>query len=192
MNNRFRTFIAIIVFVIIFLIISGCNQCDKIPEEDIIGYRKSDLEREVPKIEWRIDELITFSNGLSIVLNNVWKETQYDYIYVVINITLKNTTDKLQEDGNTFSLPAFFMYLYDSEDNKFLGNGCLKADCDTVYEAIDNLSPGTNKKWPAGKELSGNIYFHIPEQAKEFTLELSYSEFLRVNKIYCYKFQFAE
>ncbi|GAI08596.1 unnamed protein product [marine sediment metagenome] len=82
-------------------------------------------------------------------------EKQLDHPFIVISVMLENTTNEMQEDGIGFSMPGSTFYAYDSEDNKFLSAGCLEGN--TIFDEIDSLSPGDNKKWPPGVKLTGNI-----------------------------------
>jgi hypothetical protein len=175
-NEKLKYVIPLLVFILIFSFALACGL--EPPKE------------EVSKVEWKIGEPIDFPNGLRLTLNKVWMEKQLDYPFVVINVTLENTTNETQEDGIVFSMPGSIFYVYDSEDNKFLSDGCLEGN--TIFDEIDNLSPGINKKWKPGVKLTGNICCNVPEESKGLNIELEYSEFLRTNVIYCYKLEDIE
>jgi len=159
-------------------------------KEKIIGYRETEDWGKVPVKEWEIGEPIVFRNGLKATLNKVWEEKRLEQPYVVINITLENTTDKVQEDWIIFTMPAS-PKVRDSEDNRFSGWGSLFTG-EGIWDKIDKLSPGENKKWPPGKELTGNIYFDVSGNTGDLIIELEYSEFLKTNVIYCYKLEDIE
>ncbi len=171
-NEKLKYVIPLLVFILIFSFVLAC------------GVEPS---REV---EWKIGEPIDFPNGLRLTLNKVWKEKQNGETFIVINVTLENTTNEMQEDGIVFSMPGSIFYVYDSEDNKFLSDGCLEGN--TIFDEIDNLSPGINKKWKPGVKLTGNICCNIPEESKGLNIELEYSEFFRKSVIYCYKLEDIE
>lgn len=124
-------------------------------EQEIIGYRETEDWGEVSVVEWEIEEPIVFRNGLKVTLNKVWEEKQLVQPYIVINVTLENTTDKVQEDWIIFTMPAS-PNVWDSKDNRFSGSGSLTIG-ESIGNKIDELSPGDNKKWPPGKKLNGNI-----------------------------------
>jgi len=158
----------------------------KVEGEKIIGYRDTELRGKVPVVEWEIGKPIDYPDDLRLILNEVWIEKQMDYPFVVINETLINKTDEIQ-DGIVFSLSAYSIHVYDSEDNRFSGDGGLTNDVSVlIWDKIDELSPGDNKKWPPGKELTGNIYFDVSGNNGGLMLELEYSEFIRPNVIYRY------
>lgn len=153
-------------------------------KEKIIGYRDTKLRDKVPVVEWGIGNSIVFRNGLKATLNKVWEEKRLEQPYVVINVTLENTTDKVQEDWIIFTMPAI-PDVWDSEDNRFSGWGSLFTG-EGIWDKIDKLSPGENKKWPPGKELTGNIYFDVSGNTGGLMVELEYSEFIWPNVIYRY------
>ncbi|MBA7661793.1 hypothetical protein ES703_69813 [subsurface metagenome] len=157
-----------------------------VEEEEIIGYRETEDWGKVPVMEWKIGEPIDYPNGLRLILNKLWIEKQMGYPFVVINVSLINTTDKVQ-NGYDFELPVR-VYVWDSQDNKFLGSGGFTSE-ESIWAKIDNLSPGVNKKWPPGKELTGNIYFNVSGNIGGLMVELEYAEFIRPNVIYCYKLE---
>jgi len=144
----------------------------------------------VSKVEWKIGEPIDFSNGLRLTLNKVWMEKQLDYPFVVINVMLENTTDKVK-NAVFFDMPIFGIYICDSEDNRFSGSGGFTPE-KSIWAKEDELSPGDNKKWPPGVKLTGNIYFDVSGNTGDLMVELEYSEFLRTNVIYCYKLEDIE
>ncbi len=210
--------IPFIAFIIIFGFTSACGgEASKeklsIPEEEevevkdvedaknkevaevegkkIIGYRDTELRDKVPVVEWEIGKPIDYPNGLRFILNEVWTEKQMDYPFVVINETLINKTDEVQ-DGYNLELPVC-VYVWDSEDNRFSGDGGLTNDVSVlIWDKIDELSPGDNKKWPLGKELTGNIYFDVSGNTGGLMVELEYSEFIRPNVIYRYVLEDTE
>ncbi len=171
-NEKVKYVISLLVFILIFSFAIACGV--EPPRE----------------VDWKIGEPIDFPNGLRLILNKVWKEKQYVKTFIVINITLENTTNETQEDGIVFSMPGSMFYVYDSEDNKFLSDGCLEGN--TIFDEINDLSPGINKKWKPGVKLTGNICCNVPEESKGLKIELEYSEFLRTNVIYCYKLEDIE
>jgi len=155
-------------------------------KEKIIGYRDTKLRDKVPVVEWEIGKPIVFINGLKLILNKVWEEKQLDYPFVVISITLENTTEEIQ-DAIDLEMPILFsINAWDSEDNRFSGSGGFTIE-ESIWGKIDSLSPGDNKKWPPGKELTGNIYFNVSGNIGGLMVELEYAEFIRPNVIYCYK-----
>ena len=91
-------------------------------EQEIIGYRDTELRDKVPVVRWEIGNPIDYPNGLRLVLNKVWVEEQENCPFVVINVTLINKTDEVQ-DRIDFSRGANYIYVWDSKDNKFLGSG---------------------------------------------------------------------
>ncbi|GAH88071.1 unnamed protein product, partial [marine sediment metagenome] len=92
-------------------------------KEKIIGYRDTKLRDKVPVVEWEIGKPIVFRNGLKLILNKVWEEKQLDYSFVVISITLENTTEEIQ-DAIDLEMPIlFFSNAWDSENNRFSGSG---------------------------------------------------------------------
>ena len=153
-------------------------------EQEIIGDRETEYWGKVPVLEWKIGKPIVFRNGLKLILNKVWEEKRLGYLYVVISVTLENTTDEIQ-DGIDLEMPTCFSDVWDSEDNRFSGSGDLTIG-ESIWEKIDSLSPGDNKKWPPGKELTGNIYFNVSGNTGGLMVELEYSEFIRPNVIYRY------
>lgn len=152
-------------------------------EKEIIEYRDTELRDKVPVVKWEIGNSIVFTNGLKLILNKVWEETQLDYPYVVISVTLENTTNEVQ-DAYDLELPVC-IYVWDNEDNRFSGSGGLTVG-ESIWSKIDELSPGDNKKWPPGKKLTGNIYFDVEGNAGDLIVELEYTEFIRPNIIYRY------
>lgn len=171
-NEKLKYFIPLLVFILIFSFVLACGV--EPPRE----------------VEWKRGEPIDFPNGLRLTLNKVWKEKQYGKTFIVINVTLENTTNETQEDGIVFSMSGSIFYVYDSEDNKFLSDGCLEGN--TIFDKIDSLSPGINKKWKPGVKLTGNICCDIHEESKDLNIKLEYSGFLRTNVIYCYKLEDIE
>lgn len=153
-------------------------------KEKIIGYRDTKLRDKVPVVEWGIGNSIVFRNGLKATLNKVWEEKRLEQPYVVINVTVENTTDKVQEDWIIFTMPTI-PNVWDSEDNRFSGSSGFTIE-ESIWSKIDSLSPGENKKWPPGKELTGNIYFDVSGNTGDLMVELEYSEFIRPNVIYRY------
>lgn len=154
-------------------------------KEKIIGYRDTKLWGKVPVVEWEIGKPIVFRNGLKLILNKVWEEKQLDHPFVVISITLENTTEEIQ-DAIDLEMPILFsINAWDSEDNRFSGSGGFTIE-ESIWGKIDSLSPGDNKKWPPGKELTGNIYFNVSGNIGDLMVELEYSEFIRPNVIYRY------
>jgi hypothetical protein len=149
----------------------------------IIGYRNTELRDKVPVVEWKIGEPIEYPNGLRFILNKIWTERQHGYTFVVINETLINTTDEVQ-DGYDFQLPVY-VHVWDSQDNRFSGSGGFEVG-KSIWSKIDSLSPGDNKKWQPGKELTGNVYFGVEGNTGGLMVELEYSEFIRPNIIYRY------
>jgi len=162
----------------------------EIEGKKIIGYRDTELRDKVPVIEWEIGKPIDYPNGLRLILNEIWKEKQKSYPFVVINETLINTTDKVQ-DGIDFSLCADWIDVWDSEDNRFSGSGGFTPE-ESIFAEIDNLSPGDNKKWPPGNELTGNVYFDVSGNTGGLMVELEYAEFIRPNVIYRYVLEDTE
>lgn len=156
-------------------------------KEKIIGYRDTKLRDKVPVVEWEIGKPIVFRNGLKLILNKVWEEKRLEQPYVIINITLENTTDKVQEDWIIFIMPPI-PDVWDSEDNRFSGWGSL-FNGEGIWDKIDKLSPGDNKKWPPGVKLTGNIYFEVSGNTGDLIVELEYFQFLKTNVIYCYKLE---
>lgn len=155
----------------------------EIKGKKIIGYRDTELRSKVPVVEWIVGEPIDYPNGLRFILNKVRIEKQYDITYLVINETLINTTDEVQ-DGFGFDRPVH-IYVWDSQDNRFSGWGGLFIS-ESIWEKIDNLSPGDNKKWPPGREITGNVSFNVEGNTGGLMVELEYSEFIRPNVIYRY------
>lgn len=153
-------------------------------KEKIIGYRETEDWGNVPVVEWEIGKPIVFRNGLKLILNKVWEEKQLEQPYVAINVTLENTTDKVQ-NAVFFDMHIFGIYIWDSEDNRFSGSGGFAPE-KSIWAKEDELSPGDNKKWPPGKELTGNIYFNVSGNTGDLMVELEYSEFIRPNVIYRY------
>jgi len=191
----FGIFVGVVLIIIIVFIISavvsGIKEAST-PEtisaetQEIIGYRETEDWGEVPVKEWEIGIPIDYPNGLRFILNKVWIEEQEGYPFVVINETLINKTDEVQ-DGIDFSLRADRIYVWDSEDNRFSGDGGLTNDVSVlIWDKIDELSPGDNKKWPPGKELTGNIYFDVSGNTGGLMVELEYAKFIRPNVIYRY------
>lgn len=219
-NEKLKYIISLLVFILIFSFALACGveppieevsgpteeegvkEVDEELEEETVEvakdieeksemeYRETELGRKLPKVEWKIGEPIDFPNGLRLTLNKVWKEKQYGENFIVINVTLENTTNETQDDGIVFSMPGSIFYVYDSEDNKFLSDGCLEGN--TIFDEIYNLSPGINKKWKPGVKLTGNICCNVPEESKCLNIELEYFKFLRTNVIYCYKLEDIE
>lgn len=153
-------------------------------KEKIIGYRETEDWGKVPVVEWEIGKPIVFRNGLKLILNKVWEEKQLEHPYVAINVTLENTTDKVQ-NAVFFDMPIFGIYIWDSEDNRFSGSGGFTPE-KSIWAKENELSPGENKKWPPGKELTGNIYFDVSGNTGSLMVELEYAEFIRPNVIYRY------
>jgi hypothetical protein len=153
-------------------------------EQEIIGYRDTELRDKVPVVRWEIGKPIDYPDGLRLVLNRVWVEEQENYPFVIINITLINKTDEVR-DGIDFCRGASYIYVWDSENNKFLGSGGFNIE-DSIWGKIDSLSPGVNKKWPPWKEITGNIYFDVSGNTGGLVVELEYSEFIGPNIIYRY------
>ena len=159
-------------------------------EQEIIGYRETEYWGKVPVVEWKIGKPIVFRNGLKLILNKAWEEKQLDYLYVVISVTLENTTDEIH-DGIDLEMPICFSNVWDSEDNRFSGSGGLTIG-ESIWEKIDSLSPGDNKKWPPGKELTGNLCFNVSGNTGGLMVELEYAEFIRPNVIYRYVLEDTE
>lgn len=159
-------------------------------KEKIIGYRDTKLRDKVPVVEWEIGEPIDFPNGLRLTLNKVWMEKQLDCPFVVISVTLENTTDEIQ-DGIDFKMPIS-SNVWDTEDNRFSGSCGLTNIEESIWGKIDSLSPGDNKKWPPGVKLTGNIYFEVSGNTGDLIVELEYFQFLKTNVIYCYKLEDIE
>lgn len=156
----------------------------EIEGKKIIGYKDTELRDKVPVVEWEIGKPIDYSNGLRLILNEVWTDKRFGEPYVVINESLINTTDEIQ-DGFDLAMPRYDINVWDSEDNKFW-RGWGLFDGESTWEKINNLSPGVNKKWSPGKELTGNVYFNVEGNTGDLMLELEYSEFIRPNVIYRY------
>ena len=159
-------------------------------KEKIIGYRDTKLRDKVPVVEWEIGKPIVFRNGLKLILNKVWEEKQLDYPFVVISITLENTTDEIQ-DAIDLEMPIFFSNAWDSEDNRFSGSGGFTIE-ESIWSKINSLSPGDNKKWPPGVKLTGNIYFDVSGNTGGLMVELEYAEFIRPNVIFRYYLEDTE
>jgi len=153
-------------------------------EQEIIGYRETEDWGKVPVKEWKIGIPIDYPNGLRLILNKVWEEEQEGYIFVVISETLTNTTDEVQ-DGIDFSLRADRIYVWDSQDNRFSGSGGFTSG-ESIWKKIFSLSPGDNKKWPPGKELTANIYFDVSGNTGGLMVELDYAEYIWPNVTYRY------
>ncbi|GAJ12163.1 unnamed protein product, partial [marine sediment metagenome] len=161
------------------------KEVSEIKGKKIIGYRDTELRDKVPVVEWEIGKPIDYPNGLRLILNEVWEEKQESYPFVVINETLINTTKRVQ-DGYYLEAPVC-VWVWDSQDNKFFGNGGLTNDVSVlIWDKIDKLSPGVNKKWPRGKKLTGNIYFDVSGNTGSLMVELEYCRVIRPSVIYRY------
>ncbi len=204
-NEKLKYVIPLLVFILIFNFVLACGvehpreEVSKPTEEETAEvvkdiekngeteYRETKLGRKIPKVEWKIGEPIDFPNGLRLTLNKVWMEKQLDYPFVVISVTLENTTDEIQ-DAIDLDMPIISSKVWDSEDNRFSGSGGLTIG-ESIWSKIDSLSPGENKKWPPGVKLIGNIYFNVSGNTGGLMVELEYSEFFRTNVIYWYKLE---
>ncbi|MBA7616186.1 hypothetical protein ES703_23482 [subsurface metagenome] len=189
--------IPFIAFIIIFGFTSACGgEASKeklsIPEEqEIIGYRETEDWGKVSVVEWEIGKPIDYPSGPRLILNKVWTEKVYGQPYVVINETLVNTTGEVQDGFEFYLHVSVDVDVWDSQDNRFSGSGGLEPG-KSIWAKIDELSPGDNKKWPPGKELTGNIYFDVSGNTGGLMVELEYSEFIRPNVIYRYVLEDTE
>ncbi|MEW6188763.1 MAG: DUF4352 domain-containing protein [Actinomycetota bacterium] len=120
------------------------------------------------------------THGLKITINSIRRATKNSGLimseyptWLIVNLTIKNISDEPIEDPSMY-LP---MRIIDSEGNEFIGNGDLLSSERRVemgepliFEEIDKLNPGVKDRLPPGEELTGNIWFSLPEESKGLKL----------------------
>ncbi len=117
--------------------------------------------------------------GLRITINNVRKAAKESGLempsgskrmWIILNLTVKNISGEIK-DRSTVDV-AFPMKIIDSKGNEFIGDGGLLSDKNEplIFEEIDKLSLGDNKRLLPQKEATGNIWFDISEKSTELKL----------------------
>lgn len=134
---------------------------------------------------WELGQLVVFSNGLGLILNNVYKEEKKSHIRVIVNLTLINTTKKTQ-NGFELIWPTYWISVKDSKGNEFKGIGSIFTNNEGIWDKVNNLSQTSEKNWLPGEKLIGNMYFDIPKNSEKLVLELSYPEFISEGILYHY------